>query len=159
MTAAFWAAASRSASAKTMKGPLPPSSAVKGTRCLAAASPMSRPVSGDPVKEIRRTRGSSTSAAPTSSPNPWTRLKTPGGKSASSTRSISIEHDSGDHSAGFKMTVLPAASAGAHFHVESMNGAFQGVITTVAPAGWRRTSLSVPLELQRRGEYSRASCA
>jgi len=48
-------------------------------------------------------------------------------------------------------TGLPAASAGAAFQVESMNGAFQGVITTVGPAGIRRTSFSVPLDDQRRG--------
>jgi hypothetical protein len=111
---------------------------------------MTRPVSGEPVKEMRRTRGSFTRAAPTSSPKPCTTLKTPGGKAASSTRSINIEHDSGDHSAGFNTTVLPAASAGAHFHVESMKGAFHGVITTVGPAGRRSTTLSVPLEFQRR---------
>ena len=63
---------------------------------------------------------------------------------------MSKEHESGDHSAGFKTTVLPAAKAGAHFQVESMKGAFQGVMTTVGPAGWRSTTLSVPLELQRR---------
>ena len=37
--------------------------------------------------------------------------------------------------------MLPAARAGAHFHVESMNGAFQGVMTTVGPAGMRSTVL------------------
>ena len=64
---------------------------------------------------------------------------------------MSNEQLSGDHSAGFKTTVLPAASAGAHFHVESMNGAFHGVMTTVGPAGMRSTVLCVPLEAQRRG--------
>ena len=72
------AAASRSASANTMSGLLPPSSAVKGTMLRAAAAPMSRAASGEPVKEIRRTRGSETSAAPTSSPMPCTTLNTPG---------------------------------------------------------------------------------
>ena len=57
---------------------------------------------------------------------------------------------SGDHSAGLSTTVLPAASAGAHFQVESMKGAFHGVMTTVGPAGMRRTALWVPLESQRR---------
>jgi hypothetical protein len=32
-----------------------------------------------------------------------------------------------------------------------MNGAFHGVITTVGPAGMRRTVFAVPLEDQRRG--------
>ena len=47
--------------------------------------------------------------------------------------------------------MFPAASAGALFQVESMNGAFHGVITTVGPAGIRRTALSVPLDAQRLG--------
>ena len=47
--------------------------------------------------------------------------------------------------------MLPAASAGAHFQVESMNGAFQGVMTTVGPAGMRSTVLAVPLDDHRRG--------
>ena len=44
----------------------------------------------------------------------------------------------------------PAASAGAVFQVESMNGAFQGVITTAGPLGIRTTRLCVPFESQTR---------
>ena len=51
--AALRAAASRSASANTISGPLPPSSAVNGTMFSAAARPMWRAVSGEPVKLIR----------------------------------------------------------------------------------------------------------
>ena len=40
----------------------------------------------------------------------------------------------------------PAASAGAVFHVESMNGAFHGVMTTAGPAGMRITWFAVPLD-------------
>ena len=80
---------------------------------------------------------------------PWTTLSTPGGTPASSARSHRYEQLSGDHSAGFSTTGLPAASAGADFHVDSMNGAFHGVMTTVGPAGMRLTSLSVPLEDHR----------
>ena len=40
---------------------------------------------------------------------------------------------SGLHSAGLCTTVHPAASAGAIFHVDSMNGVFQGVITPTGP--------------------------
>ena len=59
--AAFAAAASRSASANTISGPFPPSSAVNGTMFSAAARPMIRAVSGEPVKLIRLIRGSPTS--------------------------------------------------------------------------------------------------
>ena len=77
---------------------------------------------------------------------PWTRLNTPGGKPASTVRSASNEHDNGDHSAGLRITVLPAASAGATFHVDSMKGAFHGVMITAGPAGIRTTVLAVPLD-------------
>ena len=93
---------------------------------FAAATPMCRAVSGEPVNEMRRTPGFETSAAPISSPIPCTMLKTPGGKPASATRSASSEHDSGDHSAGLRIIVEPAASAGAVFQVESMNGRVPG---------------------------------
>ena len=43
----------------------------------------------------------------------------------------------GDHSAGLCTTEQPAASAGAIFQVESMNGVFHGVITPTAPIGTR----------------------
>ena len=41
----------------------------------------------------------------------------------------------GLHSAGLWTTVHPAASAGAIFHVESMNGVFHGVMTPTGPKG------------------------
>ena len=44
----------------------------------------------------------------------------------------------------------PAASAGAVFQVESMNGAFHGVITAAGPAGIRWTRFQVPFERQSR---------
>ncbi len=109
------------------------------------------PVSDEPVKLTRRRRPSATSVAPASSPIPWTTLKTPGGMPASSVRSARSEHESGAHSGGLRTTAHPAASAGAVFQVESMNGAFQGVITATGPAGMRRTRFRVPFELQSRG--------
>ena len=78
---------------------------------------------------------------------------------ASSVRSASSEQESGDHSAGLSTTVQPAASAGAVFQVESMKGAFQGVITAAGPAGIRTTRLAVPFELQARSVCSAASSA
>ena len=81
---------------------------------------------------------------------PCTTLKTPGGKPASTVRSASSEQDSGDHSAGFRITVQPAARAGAVFQVESMNGAFHGVITAAGPLGMRSTRLRVPFDSHTR---------
>jgi hypothetical protein len=51
--------------------------------------------------------------------------------------SVRITALSGLHSAGLWTTVQPAASAGAIFQVESMNGVFHGVITPTGPMGWR----------------------
>ena len=59
----------------------------------------------------------------------------------------------------------PAASAGAVFHVESMNGAFHGVITTAGPLGMRmhavggavRRPRRAPRSL-RRGRHTHGSC-
>ena len=116
----------------------------------AAATPMWRAVSGEPVNEMRRTPGCSVSPAPTSSPMPCTTLSTPGGSPASSARSASSEHESGDHSAGLSTTVQPAASAGAVFQVESISGAFHGVITTAGPLAMRTTRLRVPFDDQTR---------
>ena len=42
---------------------------------------------------------------------------------------------SGLHSAGLWTTVQPAASAGAIFHVDSMNGVFHGVMMPTGPIG------------------------
>jgi hypothetical protein len=74
-------------------------------------------------------------------------------------RSARSEQESGDHSAGLRTTVHPAASAGAVFQVESMNGAFQGVITTAGPAGIRTTRFAVPFELHSRSACAAASSA
>jgi hypothetical protein len=53
--------------------------------------------------------------------------------------SASREAVSGDHSAGLRTTVLPAARAGATFQVASIRGAFHGVISTDGPAGSQLT--------------------
>ena len=44
----------------------------------------------------------------------------------------------------------PAARPGAVFQVESMKGAFQGVITAAGPAGMRSTRFRVPFDSHTR---------
>ena len=61
-------------------------------------------------------------------PSPVTTLKTPGGKPADSAISAKQSAVSGVNSAGFKMTVFPAARAGATFHETISSGKFQGMI-------------------------------
>ena len=68
--------------------------------------------------------------------------------------SASMAAVSGDHSAGLWITVLPAARAGASFHVESMKGAFHGVMTMAGPAGIRTTRLSMSLAGQCRSSWA-----
>ena len=76
-------AASRSASAKTMFGFLPPSSSATFLTVAAAAAITRLPVDSPPVNETRSTSGLSVSGAPTSGPPPRTRLATPAGSPAS----------------------------------------------------------------------------
>ena len=132
-------AASRSASAKTTAGDLPPSSIDRPFRCGAAFAKMSCPVRLSPVNEISGTSGCLTSASPASSPSPCTRLNTPAGTPASSKIPAHRDADRGVNSAGLRTTVLPVASAGPSFHDSSMNGVFHGVISPATPIGLRLT--------------------
>ena len=102
---------------------------------FAAAVPIRRAVSTEPVNEMRAIPGWATSAEPASSPMPWTTLKTPGGKPASEAKSARSEHVSGAHSGGLRTAVQPAARAGPTFQVESMKGAFHGVMRAAGPEG------------------------
>ncbi len=61
-------ALSSGASRSTIWGDFPPSSTCSGMRFLAHASITFDPVSGEPVKLIRRTSGCAGSAAPASVP-------------------------------------------------------------------------------------------
>ena len=72
---------------------------------------------------------------------PLTVFQTPAGRPASSAISTSSRAVSGENSAGLCTTVQPQASAGAIFHVESMNGVFHGVITPTGPSGTRLVML------------------
>ncbi len=62
------AAASRSASSKTMLGDLPPSSSVTRARCSAAPFITALPVAVPPVNATLSTPGCATSGAPASPP-------------------------------------------------------------------------------------------
>jgi hypothetical protein len=60
-------------------------------------------------------------------------LTTPAGKSACCRISANNSADSGVVSAGFKTTVLPAASAGAIFHASMRSGKFHGMTWAATP--------------------------
>ncbi len=121
-----------------MLGLLPPNSNVSRFSVWAAFAMMIWAVRCSPVKAILSTSGWATSAAPVPGPSPVTMLITPGGKPASSANSPSRRQVRGVCSAGFMTIVLPAASAGPHFHATISNGKFHGMICPHTPTGSRR---------------------
>ena len=140
-------ASSRSASASTTIGALPPSSSSTRLRWRAAFSATSRPTRVEPVKLIRRTAGWAISSSTTSdaSSGSWVmRLTTPGGRPASSSARAISACVRGQTWDAFSTTVLPKASGAATARVPRMTGAFQGAIPTTTPAGWRTPIASRP---------------
>ena len=95
---------------------------------------ISRPVVVSPVKAILAMRLFCASGLPASTPKPLTTLMTPGGR-MSAISSITTRMPSGVCSAGLRTTQLPAASAGASFHVAIRIGKFQGMIWPTTPSG------------------------
>src|SRR6266478_3761806 len=115
-------AASQSASAKNTLGDFPPSSSVTRFSVSAALFTMILPTAALPVNAILSTPGWLTSAAPATSPTPFTTFTTPGGKPTSSSQFANSSAVSGVCSAGFRTQVQPAASAGANFHAAISSG-------------------------------------
>ena len=139
-------ALSRSASAKTMFGLLPPSSKARGLSPGAERSVMRRAVAVEPVKAILRTSGWRTSASPAISPVPQTALTTPFGKPAASKSSAIVRIEAAACSAGLRTTVLPAASAAPTFAARIASGEFQGTIRPTTPRGSWRVKLKLVRE-------------
>ncbi len=116
---------STSASSKTTKGDLPPSSSESALPLPAVAWRMIRPTSVEPVKAILSMSACLTISSPTA-PSPVMMLTTPGGKSIAWQISAKASAVSEVHSAGLSTTVLPMASAGAIFQASISSGKFQG---------------------------------
>ena len=131
-------ARSRSASAKTMLGDLPPSSSSVRLRRGAAAAWIARPTAVLPVNAIMSTSGAATSASPTSGPGPQTKLSTPGGSTSATMRQSSAT-PRGSAGAGFTTTVLPQASAGPIFPAQLVIGKLNGLMAATTPTGSRTT--------------------
>src|ERR1700730_7871957 len=130
-------ARSKSASSNTITGFLPPNSKCTRFKVGAPCHMIAEPVALSPTKPIALMAGCSVGALPASSPIPCTVLRTPSGTPACLTICASRSAVTGDHSAGLCTTVQRAASAGAIFQVDSMNGVFHGVITPPGPIGTR----------------------
>ena len=102
-----------SASSNTTAAPLPPSSMSMRFMVGAPAEAMRWPTAVDPVNETMSTSGDVVRAEAGSGPCELMMLITPGGNpTSSSTRASSITAR-GSWGAGFMITVLPMARAGA----------------------------------------------
>ncbi len=133
--AATGTARSRSASAQTITGDLPPSSSETRFMLAAEARRIAWPVAVDPVKTSLSTSIWAARGAPASAPVPVTMLTTPAGTPASCIRSAIKSGVSGASSEGFSTMVQPVANAGPIFQIEAAVGAFQGMIAPTTPTG------------------------
>ena len=133
-------AASRSASSKTMKGALPPSSIDTFLTVPAHWASSRRPTSVEPVKENFFTVSLPVSSPPMARELPVSTLKTPGGTPARWASSPMASADSGVCEAGRTTKVQPAARAGAALRVIIALGKFQGVMAAHTPMGCFMTS-------------------
>ncbi|MOA14769.1 hypothetical protein D3C78_1348910 [compost metagenome] len=131
-------AASRSASSKTMKGALPPSSSDNFFRVGAHCSISLIPTPVEPVNDSLRTTGFSHSSAPTSrllATSAGSTLSSPAGMPARSASSARARAEKGVCGAGLSTMAHPAASAGPALRVIIALGKFHGVIAAVTPTG------------------------
>jgi len=124
-----------SASSKTMKGALPPSSSESFFTVPAHCCISSLPTSVEPVKVNLRTVGFEVSSPPISFDGPVTQGKTPFGTPARSPSSHKANAENGVAVAGFSTIVQPAASAGPALRVIIAAGKFHGVIAAQTPTG------------------------
>src|SRR5262245_35784753 len=127
----------RSASSRMMLGDLPPSSCDTRFTVGAAFCTTSMPARVEPVNDTMSMPGCVLMAAPTSGPNPLTRLNTPLGTPASCRISAKMSAEEGVYSDGFRIMVQPAASAGATLQAIWLSGQFQGVIMPATQPGSR----------------------
>ena len=100
----------------------------------AALRRISCPTWDEPVNAIVCTRGSRTSAAPTS-PSPGSSASASAGTPASRSARTSTKAQPGACSAGLSTTALPVASPAATIPQGIATGKFQGEITATTPRG------------------------
>mmetsp|Transcript_12646 Transcript_12646/g.31053 ORF Transcript_12646/g.31053 Transcript_12646/m.31053 type:complete len:202 (+) Transcript_12646:569-1174(+) len=134
-------AALTSASSKTMKGALPPSSIDTRLTLPAAMARSFFPIGVDPVKEIFLTSLCVANISPTSGVpvDDVTTLTRPEGTPACLASSASARAVNGVCCAGLITTGHPAASAGATFLVIMAAGKFHGVMSAHTPTPCRIT--------------------
>ena len=96
----------------------------------------------EPTKLTALTRGSVKSVS-TASLSPLTTFSTPGGRPASSASSAMRRVLVGSRSEGFRMKVLPQATAMGHIHKGTMAGKLNGVMPAATPSAWNSDQLSI----------------
>ncbi len=134
-------AVSRSASSKTMKGALPPSSIDVRFMVCAQSATSFLPTSVEPVKVSLRTIGFEVSSSPMAPVCPATMLITPGGMPARPASSPIANADSGVAVAGLHTVVHPAASAAPTLRASMALGKFHGVMHATTPTGCLMTTI------------------
>ena len=136
--AAALAARSRSASARTIIGSLPPSSRLTGVRVSAARAITLRPVLSEPVNWTKSTLST---RAPPVSPIPCTQSKTSGPPISCFQASTTSARPSGVNSEGLTTTAAPACRAGIASPSERISGKFQGLMMPTTGCGryWTRS--------------------
>ena len=102
------------------------------------------PTSVEPVKQILPTTGWVTKRQPTTEPRPGKTWNTCSGIPASRASSPTRIAVSGVRSAGFRTTVLPAASAGPKPQEAIGIGKFQGTMIPTTPIGSRKVTSTPP---------------
>jgi hypothetical protein len=128
------ASSSRTASASTSAGSLPPSSNATRVSDSLAIAMIRLPPPGLPVKQTFFTRSSWMSAGPTSASVPVTTLSTPGGSSAATCCTVRTVA-SGQLGGGFTTTVLPASRAWGSEAARIASGQLNGTMIVTTPSG------------------------
>ena len=134
-------AASRSASSKTMKGALPPSSRETFFTVPAHCSRSRLPISVEPVKVSLRTTGLAVSSRADGAGGAGDHVEHPGGSPARSASSARARAENGVAEAGLTTRVQPAARAGPALRVIMAAGKFQGVMAATTPMGCLSTRM------------------
>ena len=124
-----------------MEALLPPSSRMARAKRRASRSPTTRPMRVEPVAETTGTRGSSTSASPTSRPpisdavrdRPARRRRICAPRDGTAPAVASAV--SGVFSDGFQTTGSPQTSASAAFHDQTATGKLKAEMTPTTPIG------------------------
>ena len=136
-------ALSKSASSKTIKGDLPPSSSEISAKFSAVFLITCAAEAGPPVNETRATNGCDVKVLPQGSPCPVMTLTTPSGIPAFLINLPNSSIDADPYSDAFSTMALPAASAGPILTALRNNCEFHGTTAAITPTGSRSVNTNM----------------